>query len=170
MDAKKKYALLVKTHATDLYRYAYWLTGSHEIAEDLVQETHARAYKSLKQLRDDSSSKAWLITILRRENARRFERKQLEIIESDENEWLDTDSKNPLAQSQQIQLRQHILDLDEKYREPLALQIILGFSCEEISQQLSISTNAVMTRLFRAKQMLKLTMQNEGKQQKRNAP
>lgn len=170
MNAKQKYASLVKTYATDLYRYAYWLSGSHEVAEDLVQETHARAYKNLEQLRDNSCSKAWLITILRRENARRFERKQLEMVESEEEEWVESESKDPLVQSQQLQLRQHILDLDEKYRDPLALQIILGFSCEEISQQLSISKNAVMTRLFRAKHMLKEAIQNDGKQQKRNTP
>lgn len=168
MNAKQRYALLVQSYATELYRYAYWLSGSHEIAEDLVQETHARAYKNLKQLRDNSSSKAWLITILRRENARRFERKQLDIVESEEDEWIGCESKDPLLQSQQLQLRQHILNLDEKYREPLALQIILGFSCEEISEQLSISKNAVMTRLFRAKHMLKEAMQNEGQQVKSN--
>lgn len=86
MNAKQRYALLVQSYATELYRYAYWLTGYHEIAEDLVQETHARAYNNLKQVRENSSSKAWFITIFRRENARRFERKQPEIIESQEDE------------------------------------------------------------------------------------
>lgn len=170
MNAKQKYASLVKAHAPDLYRYAYWLSGSHEIAEDLLQETHARAWKNLKQLRDDASSKAWLITILRRENARRFERKQLEIVESEEEDWIENNAKDPFIEFQHTQLRLLILKLDEKYREPLALQIILGLSCEEIAQQLSISPNAVMTRLFRAKHMLKDAMQNQEIPQQRNTP
>ncbi|RAV23592.1 RNA polymerase subunit sigma, partial [Staphylococcus warneri] len=43
-------------------------------AEDLVQETFLRAWRSLQTLRDDKSAKAWLLTILRREFARGFER------------------------------------------------------------------------------------------------
>ena len=47
-----------------------------DIAEDLVQDTYLRAWKSIDLLQNEASAKAWLFTILRNENARRFERKQ----------------------------------------------------------------------------------------------
>ena len=57
-------------------RYAYWLAGDKHTAEDLVQEASLRAWKSLDRLQNVKAAKGWLLTILRRENARRFERFQ----------------------------------------------------------------------------------------------
>ena len=65
---------LVARYSKDLFRYAYWLAGDRQTAEDLVQETLLRAWKCRDQLNDTEAAKGWLLTILRRENARRFER------------------------------------------------------------------------------------------------
>jgi RNA polymerase sigma-70 factor (ECF subfamily) len=59
-------------------------------------------------------------------------------------------------------LRQNIMKLAPKYREPLLLQVVMGHSCEEISQLLGISKSAVMTQLFRAREQLKANMQKDG--------
>jgi len=69
---------LVKAYSSWLYRYAYWLAGNKATAEDLVQETYLRAWRFLDSLKDEAAAMSWLTTILRRENARRFERKQFE--------------------------------------------------------------------------------------------
>ena len=53
------------------------------------------------------------------------------------------------------QLRRAMAKLDEDYREPLVLQILFGFSGDEIAQQLDLNKNTVMTRLFRARAQLK---------------
>ena len=50
----------------------------------MVQETCLRAWKSLDSLQDEKAAKSWLITILRRENARRFERKQFDLVDIDD--------------------------------------------------------------------------------------
>ena len=71
-----RYEALVKALHADLFRYAYWLTHDKQVAEDLVQETFLRAWRALDSLKDEKAAKSWLITILRRENARRFERKR----------------------------------------------------------------------------------------------
>ncbi len=60
---------------TDLYRYAMWICGNDALAKDLVQETFLRAWRALDSLKDVDAAKSWLITILRREYARTFERK-----------------------------------------------------------------------------------------------
>ena len=66
---------LAAAYSTDLYRYAMWLCGNDALAKDLVQETYLRAWRALDRLKDTAAAKGWLITILRREFARTFERK-----------------------------------------------------------------------------------------------
>ena len=66
---------LAEDYGADLYRYAMWICGNDALAKDLVQETYLRAWKALDKLKDSKAAKSWLITILRREYARTFERK-----------------------------------------------------------------------------------------------
>jgi RNA polymerase sigma-70 factor (ECF subfamily) len=54
------------------------------------------------------------------------------------------------------------MKLAPKYREPLLLQVVLGYSCQEISDQLGISKSAAMTQLFRAREQLKKKLQKDG--------
>ncbi|MGR2866917.1 sigma-70 family RNA polymerase sigma factor [Vibrio vulnificus] len=153
MDRQRKYEALVRAYHRDLYRYAYWLCKDQSIAEDLVQETCLRAWKSLDSLQDDKAAKSWLITILRRENARRFERKQFDLVDIDDygNDAKVTDDEH----HQQEWLQAQIMKLDLEYREPLFLQVVGGFSGEEIGDILDLNKNTVMTRLFRARNQLK---------------
>jgi RNA polymerase sigma-70 factor (ECF subfamily) len=69
-----------------------------------------------------------------------------------------------ITNEQQIEnnwLRDKIALLPKEYREPLVLQIIGGFSGEEISKMLELNKNTVMTRLFRARNQLKDTFEKE---------
>ena len=74
-DRKARFDRLARAYGADLYRFAMWLCGNDALAKDLVQETHLRAWKALDKLKDEAAAKSWLITILRREYARTFERK-----------------------------------------------------------------------------------------------
>lgn len=146
--------MLVNSYSDDLYRYAFWLCRDQSIAEDLVQETFTRAWKSIKSLRDEPAAKQWLITILRRENARRFERAKLHMVDT----TVDSIADNRIEYDTRTEahvIRQALGKLANEYKEPLLLQIIGGFSCKDISKELGISVNAVMTRVFRAKQKLR---------------
>jgi RNA polymerase sigma-70 factor (ECF subfamily) len=69
---------LVAVHLVDLYRFAYWLSGDPWVADDLVQGASIRAWTSVGRLNDAKAVKGWLLTIVRRENARRFVRRQLQ--------------------------------------------------------------------------------------------
>ncbi|PMH39654.1 RNA polymerase subunit sigma [Vibrio sp. 10N.286.49.C2] len=158
MDKQRKYEALVRAYHRDLFRYAYWLCKDKSIAEDLVQETCLRAWKSLDSLQDEKAAKSWLITILRRENARRFERKQFDLVDIDDfgNEAKVSDDPH----HQQEWLHAQIMKLDVEYREPLFLQVVAGFSGEEIGDILDLNKNTVMTRLFRARNQLKDMMES----------
>ena len=80
---KQRFDRLVGVWHRDMYRYAVWLCRDPAIAEDVVQEAMLRAWKSLDGLRDDAAAKQWVLTIVRRENARYFERKRLETVDID---------------------------------------------------------------------------------------
>ncbi|MBT1063005.1 sigma-70 family RNA polymerase sigma factor [Bowmanella sp. Y26] len=151
---QQRYEALVQALHGDIYRYAYWLVGDKAVAEDIVQETFLRAWKSLDSLLDEKAAKSWLITILRRENARRFERKQFDLVDMDDYSLAD-DGPDHDTQLQQREIHQLIGSLAEEYREPLMLQVIFGYSGDEIAEQLDLNKNTVMTRLFRARNQIK---------------
>ncbi|OKY24626.1 MULTISPECIES: sigma-70 family RNA polymerase sigma factor [Thalassotalea] len=156
-----RYEALVKALHGDLYRYAFWLTHDRQVSEDLVQETFLRAWRALDSLKDEKAAKSWLITILRRENARRFERKRFEMSEYEEATIQDVKSTNAEQEIENQWLRDKIAKMPEEYREPLVLQVIGGFSGEEIATMLSLNKNTVMTRLFRARNQLKDALEDE---------
>lgn len=150
-----RYEALVRAFHADLFRYAYWLCHHRSVAEDLVQETFLRAWKSLDSLQETSAAKGWLITILRRENARRFERKQFDY-QDVEQDWLeDEHSFGPEQIYENQQLHRYITKLPEEYREPLVLQVLFGMTGDEIAQSLELNLNTVNTRLFRARHQLR---------------
>ena len=106
-------------------------------------------------MKDEKAAKSWLITILRRENARRFERKRFDMSEYDEGSIIDSHSTSAEQSIENDWLREKIAQLPPEYSEPLILQILGGFSGEEIAAMLDLNKNTVMTRLFRARNQLK---------------
>ncbi len=158
--AQQRYEALVRAYIPDLYRYAYWLCHSKSIAEDLVQDTLLRAWKNLSQLQEAKAAKAWLLTILRHENARRFERKQFEYsdVEQDSLEDLHQSPEQGVATDR---LHRLILGLPQDYREPLVMQLLLGMTGDEIATVLQLNLNTVNTRLFRGRAQLRARLQPE---------
>jgi len=159
---QQRYEALVRDLHADVYRYAYWLVKDKAVAEDIVQETFLRAWKSLDSLKDQKAAKAWLITILRRENARRFERKQFDLVDMDDVSLAD-EGLNEEIKAEHRELHKLMEGLSEEYREPLMLQVMFGFSGDEIAEQLELNKNTVMTRLFRARNQLKTALERGNK-------
>ena len=157
-DRRRRFDQYVGVYHQDMYRYAAWLSRDTAIAEDVVQEALLRAWKSLDNLRDESSAKQWLLTIVRRENARYFERKRLETVDIDN---LTATQAALLAEEDNAELddmRQAIYELDDEYREPLVLQVLMGYSTNEIAEQMGLKQGAVLTRLHRARARLREMM------------
>lgn len=153
MDQTAAFNALVRAYHSDLYRYAYWLSHDAAIAEDCVQETFVRAWRNWQQLRDQSKVKAWLLTILRREHARIYQRQpQAEHLDVDE---MTFPAPEPHDDTQVQQLRSLIAQLPLEYREPLLMQLVVGLSGEQIGDVLGLEKNAVMVRLHRAREKLK---------------
>lgn len=153
-----RFETLVDDFSRDLYRYALFLSSDPSVSDDLVQETFLRAWRAFDSLNCEASAKGWLFTILRRENARRFERQRPETgqIETDGvPDWNNYDTS-----VEAVVLRRAVRELAPEYREPLLLQVIAGFSCDEIAEVLDLSRSAVMTRVSRARKKLRAVLED----------
>lgn len=153
-DHKKSvFERLVRAYSAELYRYAFWLSRDRFTAEDLVQETFARAWSGWASLRDEGAARKWLYTILHNENARLFERKRLDIAEDQELDELE--DRRLEGSYREIEMNEALHALPVSYREPLLLQVLGGFSCDEIASLMNLTPGAVMTRLCRARLALR---------------
>jgi RNA polymerase sigma-70 factor (ECF subfamily) len=154
-DRRRRFGALCESLRPDLLRFAFWLGRDRALAEDVVQEAMLRAWKSYDSLADEGKAKSWLLTIVRREFARSFERKRLEIADLD---TLVATESDVLAADQDAQLaamRAAVFRLDAEYREPLVLQVLMGYSTKEIAGMMGLQQGAVLTRLFRARARLR---------------
>jgi len=149
----------VNAFAADLHRYAYLLCRNQTLAEDLVQETFLRAWRFLGSLRDERKAKSWLITTLRREYARTFERYQPELQALDPDRIADAGPHDPEKELGRSQLRRALAQLPRKYREVLTLQVVGGYNGAELSKLVGLPLATVNTRLFRARQQLRETLE-----------
>lgn len=153
--APAAFTRLLEMLRPDLLRFAVWLARDRSVAEDVVQETLIRAWKSREELKDPAAARPWLFTIVRREHARLYERKRLPLVDVDTMEALGDPALAIDDDAGLLDLRRAIMQLPDEYREPLVLQVLGGFSTAEIAAQLGLTQAAVLTRLFRARNRLR---------------
>jgi RNA polymerase sigma-70 factor, ECF subfamily len=152
-----RFQALCQTLRPDLLRFAFWLSRDRALAEDVVQESMLRAWKAQDSLLDEGAAKPWLLTIIRREYARTFERKRFPTMSVEE---LVAKEEPVLAAAEEHDLsdvRCALMKLPDEYREPLVLQVLMGYSTAEIARELDLSGPAVLTRLCRARRQLRAT-------------
>ncbi|HWS64982.1 MAG TPA: sigma-70 family RNA polymerase sigma factor [Steroidobacteraceae bacterium] len=153
---RARFQALCQSLRPDLLRFAFWLARDRTLAEDVVQETMIRAWKAQDSLLDEGAAKPWFLTIIRREYARTFERKRFVTVDVDE---LIAKEEPMLAAADDqalTELRAAIFKLPGEYREPLVMQVLMGYSTAEIAAELGLSNAAVLTRLFRARKQLRV--------------
>ena len=155
IEQRRAFDAITRELRPDLYRYAFWLARDRQLAEDVVQEALLRAWRAWGELREASAAKSWLISIVRREHARTYERKRLEMVDvADYEGQLSGPEEDPDLQ----EMRQAIFGLDREYREPLVLQVLMGYKAKEIADLLDMTSGAVLTRLHRARGRLRDAM------------
>ena len=147
-----------------LYNFAHWLTGNRVDAEDLVQETYAKALKGFKSFQDGTNLRAWMFRILRNtfltsrtglmaRNTLFFEE------ESEEAEIRSAQVVTPESVLLRNENQQMILDalaaVPVHYREIILLCEVEELSYREIAEVLSLPIGTVMSRLSRARNSLR---------------
>ncbi|HEX3397224.1 MAG TPA: sigma-70 family RNA polymerase sigma factor [Steroidobacteraceae bacterium] len=155
IQRRNRFQALCQSLRPDLLRFAFWLSRDRALAEDVVQESMLRAWKAQDSLLDERAAKPWLLTIIRREYARTFERKRLPTVDVDEL-IAKEEPMLAVAEEQDIaDVRAAMMKLPDEYREPLVLQVLMGYSTAEIARELDLSAPAVLTRLYRARRQLR---------------
>jgi RNA polymerase sigma-70 factor (ECF subfamily) len=162
LERRQRFERVVTVLHPALYRYAAWLCRDPGIAEVVVQESLLRAWRSLDSLREDDAAKQWLLTIVRRENARYFERKNPNMVDIDDLSASETAMIAEAGEPDLEDVREAIYGLNVEYREPLVLQVLMGYSTREIAELMGIRQGAVLTRLHRARLKLKEIINADG--------
>jgi len=154
-----------------LYNFAHWLTHNRDEAEDLVQETYAKALKGFSSYQPGTNFRAWIFRILR--NAFLTSRSGLNEYSLDDPDEdnanqssLPTDPHTPesiLLGRLDRQLVRNALDqLPVIYREALLLCEFEEMSYQEVSVTLGVPIGTVMSRLSRARRALRDTLRKGG--------
>jgi len=146
-----------------LYNFAHWLTQNREEAEDLVQETYAKALKGFSSFQLGTNFRAWMYRILRNTflTSRTGLRATSTVPLDSEDDGMDlaVEGDTPetilLSRSQSDQLQGAIADLPVLYREVLLLCEVEEMSYQEIAETLSVPVGTVMSRLSRARKTLR---------------
>jgi len=146
-----------------LYNLAHWLTGDRTDAEDLVQETYAKALRGFKSFEEGTNMRAWMFKILRNTfmTSRTGLKVQNTVPMEDEFDRVDLATHNITPESLLLQLENSqsvmnaLSELPVPYREMILLSDMEELSYKEIAQVLAVPIGTVMSRLSRGRKMLR---------------
>ena len=150
-----------------LFNFARWLTQDTAEAEDLVQETYAKALRGFSSFQVGTNFRAWIYRILRNSflSSRTGLKVSVPIDEESAEEVLPTETATPesilLEQANREVVQQALEELPVHFREILLLCEVEEMSYQEISETLAIAPGTVMSRLFRARKALRGVLQGK---------
>jgi RNA polymerase sigma-70 factor (ECF subfamily) len=154
-----------------VFRFALRLSGSRDAAEDLVQDTFLRAFRSWDQYTPGTQCKSWLFTICRNLFLRSRERTKRhdEIVEENVDRsagpfdvvnpiWVVAVKADPEGDFFKSIVDEEVLreiqELPEEYRTAVVLSDLEGFTYLEIAEMLEVPVGTVKSRLFRGRRVL----------------
>jgi len=157
---KESFEKIVLPYLTYLYRVAFCLVRKKkEDAEDLVQETLIKAYKSFHQLKDKEKCRAWLTSILYNTFVDKYRKEEKVSTISQPIEESVIYQENPEAEILRGVMDQEVLEalfeLPEKYSTIIILSDIEGISYKEIAEILGVHIGTVRSRLSRGRELLR---------------
>lgn len=151
--------------ADALYRTAYRMTGRAAAAEDLVQEAYLKAFRAYDRFEKGSNFKAWIFTILTNSYINEYRRKSTSAAVTDfaeaepaaevEVPVLTAEDVDRLGDHLGDEAARAIAGLPEEFRLPFLLSTFEDLSYKEISAAVGVPIGTVMSRLFRARRILR---------------
>jgi RNA polymerase sigma factor (sigma-70 family) len=147
-----------------LYNFARWLAQNQNDAEDLVQETYLKALRNFASFEPGTNFRAWIFQILKNTflgSCSRLERRMTLAMDSEEDLPATSDTPESLliALSNIDAVRCAIEQLPVIFREVVLLCDVEDASYREIAQILSIPIGTVMSRLARARKMVRASLE-----------
>lgn len=148
-------------HLERLFRLALWLERDRDVAEDIVQETLAQALQSFHRFEPGSNCRAWLVAILQhvRSNRRRA-LARVPLVPDTEEQIAETVAYEPPTPQglTEEEVLHALRDLPQGYQEVILLSDVEQFSYKEIAEVLGIPMGTVMSRLHRARKLLRTAL------------
>ena len=171
MADRRTFAEQAMPFAPQLYSAGLRMTRNPADAEDLVQETLLRGFRSFESFTEGTNLRAWLFRILTNAYINRYRAKQRRPQETDLAEVedlylyrrlgnLDAVFSNRSAEDQLLEMftddevKQALEDLPENFRLPVLLADVEGFPYKEIAAILDIPIGTVMSRLHRGRKQM----------------
>lgn len=169
--SRKEFKRLAYPHMKLLYNIALRYCQSTFDAEDIVQETYMVAFDKFHQLREKSKCKPWLLTILRNNFLKTYQKSKSrqKLVETDYIEYLKENLSTESAEtilsrlSTQKAVQEAMDQLPPKYREVLLLYHTDEMLYKDIADTLEIPIGTVMSRLTRAREALKIILLKQAK-------
>ena len=177
-DRLIRFELQISPHLKSAYNLARWITGSHEDAEDVVQEAFLRAFSAVDNLRNDDG-KAWLLAIVRNTSLTWMKRNRaasamigLEQQLEDPSEPSPDPEEMLLISLNREDVRRALAQLPREFREAIVLRELEGLSYKEIAGTVGVPLGTIMSRLSRGREWLRriLSSPHEGVKQRRSRP
>ena len=159
------FAELVEKYQRQVHTLVWKKIGDFHFAEELTQDTFLRAYQQLRTLKKPQLFAGWLyviasnlcITWLRNKDIRTQLQDKVDIRQPEDStysEYVATENKRSLAETQRIVVEKLLAKLKESERTVMTLHYFGEMSCKEIGAFLGVSANTVKSRLHRAQQRL----------------
>ena len=153
-----------------LYNFACWLAHDRGEAEELIQETYAKALKGFSTFRPGTNFRAWIFRILRNtfltSRTGLAASRTVPLEPEDEEALVDVEQGTPeslaIASATREALQKAIEELPVAFREVLLLADVEEMSYQEIADSLSIPIGTVMSRLARARAALRKSLLADG--------
>ena len=166
VTAPSEFEELVRPHVDALYRTALRMTGGAAAAEDLVQDCFLKAWKNLHRFERGTNFKAWIFTILTNAYINEYRRKsrapamvtdfaEVEPAGAEELPQLSADDVARLGDRLGDQAKRALEKVPEEFRIVFLLSTFEEMSYKDIAAMLGIPIGTVMSRLFRARRILR---------------
>jgi RNA polymerase sigma-70 factor, ECF subfamily len=175
VETQSEFAERVQPHLDALYRTALRMTGEGASAEDLVQETFLKAYRGYGQFEPGSNFKAWLFTILTNTYINDYRRRSRAPVVTDfaevepegeaESPHFSAEDVERLADRLGDAAKRALDRLPPEHRLVFLLSTFEDLSYKEISAALAVPIGTVMSRLFRARAVLRRDLADFARQE-----
>lgn len=161
---KKAVTLLVKRWHVRLCKHAYWYTNDKEVAKDIVQDSWSKIFRKIDTLKDPNSFGNWALTIVTRKaiDWQRKHKKELSNLNTyyQENKTTMVEDENSDKDDILSLLNKSIKGLSVNHQIVLNLFYLEEYSIKEISTIINVSLGTVKSRLFTARENLKLIIKS----------
>jgi len=144
---------VVRAYSAELFHFALWLCRDRHRAEDVLQEALTRAWRRWGDVKDEGARKSWLYTIVRNEFYREAGKTRRNEMAMDDELLAQIPDERDFTRG--LEVRQLLASLPPAVIEPLVLQNVGGMTCEEVAAVLGITVGAAMTRISRARSLLR---------------